>query len=271
MSERNPVAKPGKEQVILSTFLMPSALPAPEGADAKLLQSPADPALWLEKGHAYAKQTRFRDAIAAYSMGLNYDPFHALLLRFRGHRYLSLRFYQAGAADLEASSRFDPTNWDTWYHLGLAYYLLRDFRRAEKAYETCLPMTPKTNDPTLWPAITSWLWRTKTKLGKKDEAKALLKDVDPAFNAGENQFYQNCALTYAGLLEPEMLKKPPEGQEMTPIALSTQGYGLSTWYEGAGDREKQRQTNQWIVDNGFWAAFGYLAAEADLMDAEGKA
>ncbi|HSK69431.1 MAG TPA: tetratricopeptide repeat protein [Candidatus Limnocylindria bacterium] len=271
MSERTTPAQPGKEQVILSTFLMPSAADAAGSADAKLLEDPRNPALWLEKGHAYAKQTRFRDAIAAYSMGLTFDPFHALLLRFRGHRYLSLRFFQQGAADLEASSRFDPTNWDTWYHLGLAYYLLGDYERAEKAYETCLPRTPATGDPTLWPAIISWLWRTKTKLGKADEARALLKDVDPAFDAGENQFYQNCALVYAGLKEPETLRLPPEGQEFTPIALATQGYGLSTWYEGAGDAAKQRETNQWIVDNGFWAAFGYLAAEADLKAAEGRA
>lgn len=219
--------------------------------------------LWLQKGHALAKQALFREAIEAYSMGLSYHPRHALSLRFRGHRYLSIRCFAQGAADLEESSRIDPGNWDTWYHLGLAYYLLGDYARAEKAYETCLPMTEATQDPTLLPAITDWLWMTKTRLGKKEEATKLLEAVDPNFDAGENQFYQNRVLVYAGYAAPESLLKNKDGSELDALGVATQCYGLSNYYASLGDTEKSNEVLRYILDKGYWPGFGYLAAEAD--------
>jgi tetratricopeptide (TPR) repeat protein len=259
MSEQNLKSGVLSTQVITSTFVAPKPGMKDAGAaDAALLQSPGDPELWLKKGHSLAKEMKFREAISAYSLGLSYDPFHALLLRFRGHRYLSVRFFQQGAADLELSSRLNDRNWDTWYHLGLAYYLLGDYARAEAAYEVCLPLTPATKDPTLWPAITAWLWRTKIKLNKEEEAKNLLLEVDPAFHAGENQFYQNCVCVYAGFNQPGSLKEAADG-----ISVATQGYGLCMYYEAIGDQKMAEETRQWVLDNGYWAAFGYLAAEAD--------
>ena len=264
MPEQNEKTSVQDTQVILSAFEAPKPGMKDAGElDAALLQNPGDPENWLKKGHSLAREMKFREAIAAYSLGLCQDPFHALLLRFRGHRYLSVRFFQQGAADLELSSRLNAENWDTWYHLGLAYYLLGDYARAEAAYEACLPLTPATNDPTLWPAITAWLWRTKIKLGKAEEAKGLLLEVDPAFDAGENQFYQNCVCVYAGYAKPEILKAASDG-----ISAATQGYGLCVYYESINDEKMAQETRQWVLENGYWAAFGFLAAEADAARAK---
>lgn len=219
--------------------------------------------LWLQKGHALARQALFREAIEAYSMGLTYHPRNALSLRFRGHRYLSTRRFAQGAADLEESARIDPSNWDTWYHLGLAYYLLGDYARAEKHYETCLSLTESTNDPTLLPAIIDWLWMTKNRLGKTEEATKLLEAVDPAFDAGENQFYQNRVLVYAGYTAPETLLKNKDGSELDALGIATQCYGLSNYYAYKADMEKSNEVLQMILDKGYWAGFGYLAAETD--------
>ena len=235
-------------------------------AEDMLKGDPQNVELWLKRGHALARQAMFREAIASYSMGLTYHPRHALSLRFRGHRYLSIRCFQQGAADLEESSRIDPSNWDTWYHLGLAYYLLGDYARAEKAYETCLPMTPATNDPTLLPAITDWLWMTKMRLGKKDEAAKLLETVDPAFDAGENQFYQNRVLVYAGYAAPETLRKNKDGSGLNVLGISTQCYGLSNYYAALGEMEKSNEVIRLILEKGYWPAFGYLAAEVDARN-----
>jgi len=257
-------------QVVKTTF-GPRLLRQVAPADAQgAPDTPQDADGWLAAGHALSKKTLYREAIAAYSQGLSQNPFHALLLRFRGHRHLSVRSFQQGAADLELSSRLDPDNWDTWYHLGLARYLLGEYQKAEQAYETCLSMTGKTQDPTLMPAIQSWLWRTKVKLGKKEEADMLLQGADPGFDAGENQFYQNCVLACAGLLPLEQLMTEKDGSESSPISIATQGYGLSMYYESVGDAKRAEENNRKILEKGFWPGFGYIAAEADLQRKEAE-
>ena len=76
--------------------------------EKKLEADPTNVELWMQKGLALRKQMLFREAIAAYSMGLSFDPFHALLYRHRGHAYINIRRYQEGAADLELSARINP-------------------------------------------------------------------------------------------------------------------------------------------------------------------
>ena len=85
----------------------------------ELDKSPLSTELWMKKGLELAKQMHFKEAIEAYSIGLSHNPFHALTLRHRGHRLISTYRFEEAAFDFELSSRLDPSNWDTWYHLCL--------------------------------------------------------------------------------------------------------------------------------------------------------
>ena len=51
--------------------------------EKQLEQDPTNVELWMQKGKALSKQSLFVEAIEAYSMGLSYNPFHALTYRHR--------------------------------------------------------------------------------------------------------------------------------------------------------------------------------------------
>ncbi|ANX11648.1 tetratricopeptide repeat protein [Fictibacillus sp. WQ 8-8] len=233
------------------------------GINEELEKTPNNADLWMIKGIALSKSLLFREAIDAYSIALSYDPFHALVYRHRGHRHLSIRMYKQAAADFELSSRIDSTNWDTWYHLGLAYYLLGDFKRSESVYRKCMEITD-TDDK--YVAIADWYWMTLMRLGKKEEAIKLIEPITEDTDPGENASYHRRLLMYKGLLKPEELLYF-EGAQLPDLELATQGYGLGHYYLVYGEIEKAKAMFKRIVeDSTQWSAFGYLAAEAELSN-----
>ena len=109
--------------------------------------------LWLGRRTAYAG--RYREAIAIYSDGLARFPASYRLYRHRGHRYISIRQFGRAIADFEKAAELvrgqplevEPdgapnragvpvsnTQFNIYYHLGLAHYLARDYAKAEAAY-----------------------------------------------------------------------------------------------------------------------------------------
>ncbi len=235
--------------------------------EAQIEKDPHNPDLWMEKGLALSKQMLFREAIEAFSMGLTYNPFHALIYRHRGHRLLSIRRFHEAAFDLELSSRLDPGNWDTWYHLGLAYYLLKDYGRAEQAYKRCLDLTDRNEDTLV--AVVDWYWMTLMRLGKKQEANELIGLVTEDTEPGENLSYKKRVLMYKGMIKPEELIEF-EGADYPDLELATQGYGVANYYRQIGEKDKALALYRKIIEHDtFWSAFGYLAALVDLAEMEG--
>lgn len=229
--------------------------------EAKISADPENPELWMKKGLALSKQMLFREAVAAYSTGLSYAPFHALLYRHRGHRLISIRRYSEARADFTISSRIDPSNWDTWYHLGLANYLLGDFSRADAAYTRCLELTDDGHEGLV--AIVDWKWLTLMRLGKTDEAKSVLERVTKDTEAGENTAYKNRVLVYKGEFPANELLDY-QGYEFADLELATQGYGLAVYYYYNGEPEKTFDLFSLILEHDtYWSAFGYLAALED--------
>lgn len=237
--------------------------PAIDELNQELAANPHDPELYLRKGIALSRASlHHQEAIDLFSHGLSLDPFHAMLYRWRGHKHLNVRQFHAGRADLELSSRLDPSNWDTWYHLGLANYLLRDFVRAEHAYRQCWALTDSDDKRV---AIADWLYMTLMRQGRSDEARALLDFVTPETAAGPNDSYFQRLLMYKGLASPEELLA---GVDKAGVDYVTLGYGLGNHYFCAGDRDAAIKIWQSVLDGQYWSAFGYIASEVELRDLE---
>ena len=239
-------------------------------AESKAIQkeiekNPSNTELWMKKGLELAKQMHFREAIEAYSIGLSHNPFHALSLRHRGHRLISTYRFEEAAFDFELSSRLDPSNWDTWYHLGLAYYLIGYFKRANIAYSRCLEMTKKNQEELV--AIVDWKWLTLMRLGKAEEAKEVLQLVDEKTEPGENTVYKERVLMYKGHIKPESILESITGyadDDFGDFELATQGYGVAMYYYFNGDIEKTLDLFKRILKHDtFWSAFGFIAAYQD--------
>lgn len=229
--------------------------------ESEIKNDPANTELWMKKGLALAKQMLCREAAEAFSIGLTYDPFNWLILRHRGHRYLSIYNFEGAAADLELASRIKK-DWDVLYHLGLSYYLIGDFMRADEVYTRCLDITDKSEINLV--AIVDWKWLTLKRLGKDKEASEILRLVDEKTEAGENQAYKDRLMVYKGI------KTPEEGmsfnnEEFADLEVSTRGYGIAMNYYFNGDKAKARELLNKIYEcDGYWSAFGYLAAYQEL-------
>ena len=46
--------------------------------------------------------------------------------------------------------------------------------------------------------------------------------------------------------------------------IATQGYGVGNWYLYNGDEDRALEIFERIIEGTSWAAFGYIAAEAEV-------
>ena len=242
------------------------ALPDEQGliaeAQNKLAADPKNVGLLIELGRIQAGVWRYKDAIATYTRGIEMDPKNALLYRYRGHRYITLRQFDQAAADLERAAKLNNNNFDIWYHLGLAYYLKGDFAKAAAAYEKCRALADK--DDSLI-AVSDWLYMTYRRLKQPAQAARVLKRITPNMKVEENKSYYDRLLLYKGL------KKESDifNGQMTDLEISTVGYGLGNWHLYSGRPAKAKEYFQKVVSSKFWPAFGFIAAETELVRMNG--
>ena len=261
---------------------MPSAEALTRYEEAKKIweASPTDIEAIIWYGRRTAYLGRYRDAIRIYSNGIELHPEDARLYRHRGHRFISTRQLEKALADFEyAATLIEGTDDEIepdglpnalgipvstlhsniWYHLGLAYYLGGDYERALRAYEE-RAASGANNDMLV--STAHWRYMTLRRLGRDDEATAILEPITADMEIIENQAYQRLCLFYKGELENEDLVK--EGSSPANAAIA---YGIANWHLAEGDTERGTALLEEIVAQDGWAAFGYIAAEADLADA----
>ncbi|MEE4359996.1 MAG: tetratricopeptide repeat protein [Pseudomonadales bacterium] len=233
--------------------------------------------IWLGRRLAYLQ--RYREAIAVYTDGIERFPESYRLHRHRGHRYISTRRFDDAIADFERAHALMPrgvtetepdgipnatntplsnTQFNILYHLGLAHYLKGDFAAAEGAYRECLTYSP---NPDLLVATTDWLYMTLRRAGQPEAAAAVLAPITPELAVIENDAYLKRLRMYRGELDVEALFETDAADRA--LALATQGYGVANWYLYNGDRPRAEAIWDEIFATGSWAAFGYIAAEAD--------
>jgi tetratricopeptide (TPR) repeat protein len=156
------------------------------------------------------------------------------------------------------------TQFNVWYHLGLAHYLKGDFELALEAYRACLATAnagvgPRgENDRRV--ATTDWLWLTLMRLDRREEAAAALAAVPSDLEVIEDQSYLDRIRLYKGELTPAELLATAEGA----VDVATKSYAVGAWYLVHGEAEKARAQFERTVTNARWDAFAVLAAEAEL-------
>jgi tetratricopeptide (TPR) repeat protein len=248
-------------------------------ADAALAAEPASVDRILAAARARDAALQFTAAIALYTRGLAEAPADVRLLRFRGHRYISVRRFDLAVADLERASSLAPSSFDVAYHLGLARYLRGDFSGAAQAYQACLDATAPGPLPEGWRsctatrrtdndrvAITDWLYRALRRAGRHDEARALLAPIGAGMTVGENAAYYAALRFYKGEIDEVAALTGGPGNDNR---LVTVGYGIAVHYLANGDGERACELLDRLAAEPNWNAFGVIAAEVDLARAGG--
>jgi len=237
----------------------------------------ADSIIWLGRRLAYLG--RYWEAIEAFTRGIQLHPDDARLYRHRGHRYITVRRFDEAIRDLEraaalargrpdeveedgAPNRFGiPTSTlqsNIWYHLALARYLKGDFEGALPAWLEGMKVAD--NDDMLV-ATADWLYMTYRRLGREADAERVLEPIHAGMKILENDAYHRRLLMYKGEIPADSLIAMDTED---PVQIATYGYGVGNWHFYNGDTARAREIFQRIRRASNWAAFGYIAAEADL-------
>ena len=246
----------------------------------------AEHIIWLGRRTAYLG--RYKDSIKIYTDGIKQFPSDARLYRHRGHRFITLRCFDAAIADFEKAAKLItgkpdeiepdglpnarniPTSTlqsNIWYHLGLAHYLKRDFPRALKAYREAEKVS---KNPDMLVATTHWLYMTLRRLGREQEASKTLLTVRDDLEVIENTDYYRMISVYKGKLAPADVLKDM-GQTADSLGNASIGYGLGNWFLYNGQREEAEKIFRRITAGNQWASFGYIAAESELKSGHKKA
>jgi cytochrome c-type biogenesis protein CcmH/NrfG len=90
-------------------------------AEGKLAADPGNVDLVIALGRAQVGVLRLHEAIETFTRGIALAPQNARLYRLRGHRYISSRQFDRGAADLTRAAELSGHEFDIWYHLGTAW------------------------------------------------------------------------------------------------------------------------------------------------------
>lgn len=207
-------------------------------------------------GSAQAGARQMREAVETFTRGLAIHPNNALLLRWRGHRYLSLREFDKAMADLDRAASLDSSIYGIWYHRGIVRFVRGDFDGAAADFARALPLAP---DPGELAGSTDWRWMSLARAGRADEARAFLArrpDSLPTTVA-----YATRLRLYRGEIAPEAVVTAADTAD---VQLATLAFGLGNWYLTRGDSTAARRWFQRAVQSGGWPAFGFILAEVQL-------
>uniref|UniRef100_A0A0G4HJV8 Tetratricopeptide repeat protein n=1 Tax=Chromera velia CCMP2878 TaxID=1169474 RepID=A0A0G4HJV8_9ALVE len=266
--------------------------------------SPGDPlkAVWLGRRTAYLN--RYNESVDIFSRAIDLRaekglPGFAPLYRFRGHRLLTIRKFEAAVADLQKAFSLLPsisldddlfeadgspnkynlpvstliTN--ILYHLGLGLFLLGRWEQAGDVYAQLLDLAAQFSKSDLgtddmFVSSLHWTFMALQRLGRFSEASTLLESLPPDPSIVEDQTYQRLTEMYRGLVDPEQVLK--QAEEQGGIAYATMVYGVGSWYFCQERRDEAVSLWKSILESypDQWPSFGYIAAEADLFRLLGK-
>ena len=253
-------------------------------ARERLDADPDDPLAWIWVGRRTAYLGRYAEAIDVYTRALERFPDEPRLYRHRGHRRLTTRDLDAAIEDLSQAARLIadqpdriepdglpnargiPTSTlqsNIWYHLGLAHYLKGDFDSALAAYRQCMAVS-KNND--MLAATSYWLYLTLRRLGETEEATTVLQRIVPEMEILENHDYHRLLLSYQRLADAHAMWEEAAA-DPGAVSYPTVAYGLGAYHLIDGRDERARSFFERALESPAWAAFGYLAAEAELARA----
>jgi tetratricopeptide (TPR) repeat protein len=227
-------------------------------AQAALASNPLDVQRRIALAVAQSGFRQFREAIAVLSEGLARDPDNVMLLRWRGHRYLSVREYDKARADLTRGFALDSTNYGILYHLGVSRFVAGDFPGAADMFARGQRHAPDGGELA---GSTDWLWMSLSRAGRAAEAAAMLARKPDTLPTPPNYAYVRRLALYRGAVAPTALIGAADTADVT---VATLNYGLGNWYMVRRDTVNARAAFERSVASGGWPGFGFIVSEAEL-------
>jgi tetratricopeptide (TPR) repeat protein len=273
-------------------------------ADAltRLQAEPTNRDLLIEYGRRLSSVNRFRDALDTFSLGLQRWPDDVKLLRFRGHRYITLRQFDLAVLDLQRAAELmqgqpdevepsvppnpngldlDTLQENVWYHLALAHFLRGEFETALDTWERGQATAPNDDGRAMF---ANWIAASAGRAalaareaGDQPRAAELRKRGAAALNVLrqglivlEYTSYLSLAQMWRGQESPHLLYGEARRQGLDSVDFATIGYGVANWHLCHGEAPRARQILEQVCRGSAWQAFGHIAAEAELARMVGR-
>jgi tetratricopeptide (TPR) repeat protein len=250
-------------------------------ADSAVKRNPRDVDTLIAAGIANAGLWRYRDAIALYTRASAIAPDDPRPYRYRGHRYISLRRFDAAIRDLEHGRRLDSLSYDIAYHLGLAWYLTGQFGKAadelgrcmnyatvpailtldtatRRGFKSCAAVATNDDDKV---GMAEWRYRALLRAGRGAEAAALLAQITEGMRVGSSGAYYLDLLVSKGLRTEAQVLDSLRSNELQRVTVA---YGLGVRKLAAGDSAGARAIFEENVKVTYWPAFGIIGSEVEL-------
>lgn len=236
----------------------------------------ADKIIWYGRRTAYLGN--YKHSINIFTAGIDKFPKDARFYRHRGHRFITIRCFDDAIKDFEKAAKLVkgkadeiepdglpnakniPTSTlqsNIFYHLGLAYYLKGDFKKALKAYREGERVS---TNPDMRVATIHWLYMTLRRLRKEKEAEKTIASVADNLEIIENDDYYKLIKLYQGKIKAEDLIT----QDANSLSSASLGYGVGNWYLYNGKKDEAMKIFREINLGNLWSSFGFIAAEAEL-------
>lgn len=243
----------------------------------------AEALIWYGRRTAYLG--RYMEAIDIFSRGIRLHPTDARFYRHRGHRYITVRCFDQAIVDLAKATtmikgRNDETELDglpnaqniptstlhsnIWYHLGLAYFIKGEHKKAANALENCLAVS-KNDD--MYVATFNWAYLNLLRLKKFKEAEELYNSVNRNAELIEN-------FDYWKVFNNIYVDQPYESEidakanlimkDASLTGIATISYAIGCYCLVKGYKEKARSYFEKAIQTNQWSSFGFIAAEAEL-------
>jgi tetratricopeptide (TPR) repeat protein len=241
----------------------------------------ADAIIWYGRRTAYLGD--YMKAIDIFSKGIALHPGDARLYRHRGHRYITVRCFDKAIDDFKKAAELVkgkpdevepdglpnakniPTSTlqsNIWYHLGLAYFIKGDYKKALKAYEQCIKVS---DNKDMYVATANWMSITLRKMKKYKEAIALYNSI-PDGELIENKDY----LLLLGMHTQKRTQQQVDeyATSMLPkdqsLGSATLNFGIGYYCLLYGYADKAKAYFNKAIATNQWSGFGFIAAEAEL-------
>ena len=225
-------------------------------AESALAADPRNVDKIIALGVAQSGVRQFREAIETFTRGIAIAPENAILYRWRGHRYLSVREFDKAMQDLTKGFALDSLNYGILYHLGIVRYVRGDFAGAADAFRRAQRIAPEAGELA---GSTDWLWMSLSRAGRGAEAKAML-DRRPDSLPIDHAYARRLKL-YRGVLSADSVITPADSAD---VQAATLAYGIGNWHLVRGDTARARTWFERSIRSGGWPGFGFILSEVEL-------
>ena len=223
-----------------------------------LVADPANVNKIIQLGLAQSAVRQYHDAIATFTRGIRIAPTNPLLYRWRGHRYISIGAFDKALTDLERGNKLDTTNYDIWYHIGVAHFERGEFAKAAAAFTQAQRRAPNDNEIA---GSTDWLWMSLARAKRGVDAQKALAPITDSLKITSATAYSQRLRLYRGVIGPDQVVT---SSDTAAVQVATLSFGVGNWYLSKGDRANARRWFKRAVDSGGWPAFAFFAAETEL-------